>query len=980
MGSLQCKNSQLIMKKLLFLVLSICSTSFLFAQMDNMGTLSGKVIEADSGFEVIGGNVVLIGADKGTVTDFDGTYQLEAPVGTYTLEVSYIGFATQQITDVVIKAGEVVSLDVQLGESAIEIEGVEVVAKAFRHSETAVLALQKAAPVVLDGISAAQISKSGDSDVAGAIKRVPGVTVEGGKYVYVRGLGDRYSKTTLNRAEIPGLDPNRNTVQMDLFPTNLIDNILVYKTFSPNLPGDFTGGYIDIATKDFPEQFTLNASASVGYNSLANLNSEVLSYNGGQNDWIGFDDGTRALPEGIDQNGDNIISFNPSTNTRSEAETLIAQTQSFDNTWSMYEEMKPVNYGLSLSVGNQKNLFGKPLGMIAAFSYNRTYTAYENGQIGIHELNGIYDEVNRLNTQISLNSQRGQEETLWGAMFSSSLKLNSNNKVSLMLMHNQSGTSTALYAEGRKFRDDPSDIFQTRTLRYLERGLSTAQLSGKHILSESLKLEMDWITSFALSTQSDPDLRFFTNRVSSISGNSFIKPSSDNVPTRFYRDMSQSNVDTKVDFSLPFKQWNGLSSKLKFGAAYVVKNRVFNETRFNFNNQSLLVGSANGETGSLDPFLAPEMYFQPENVIGLNPDGTYANDAEGIFVVENYDPRNSYDAFQSVGAAYVMSELPITDRLRAIVGVRAEQTIIRLETYDTGITLTKYPSLDGEQDLINQLSLLPSLNLNYELTEKTKLRAAYSRTLARPSFRELAPFASFDLDGGFILVGNPDLQQTLVDNIDLRWEAYPKSGEIISLSAFYKNFTNPIERTFNPEAVNGELTLRNVESARLLGAEIELRKKLDFVNALRHFSFGGNVSYIYSQTDIDDQELAQIRASQPDAEGTREMYGQAPYSLNVLLSYKNDSQTSANLSYNVVGKRISVVTQGATPNYYLMPFNSLNFNITQALGETVQLKLSANNLLDAKYREEVEFKGESYAVNTYEVGRTFSVGVSFGLR
>ena len=257
------------MKNLFTLTLFLAFFTTLSAQ--DTGTVAGKVIEAESGFEVIGGNVSIIGTDRGTVTDLDGTYQLEVAAGTYTIEISYIGFATQQISDVIVTAGTVTPLDVQLGESAVELEGVEVVAKAFKNTEAAVLAIQKTAPVVLDGISSAQISKSGDNDVAGAVKRVTGVTVEGGKYVYVRGLGDRYSKTTLNGAEIPGLDPNRNTVQMDLFPTNLVDNILVYKTFSPNLPGDFTGGYVDIATKDFPEQFTFSASASVGYNPQANF-------------------------------------------------------------------------------------------------------------------------------------------------------------------------------------------------------------------------------------------------------------------------------------------------------------------------------------------------------------------------------------------------------------------------------------------------------------------------------------------------------------------------------------------------------------------------------------------------------------------------------------------------------------------------------------------------------------------------------------
>lgn len=224
-----------------FFIISIFSVSIISAQT---GGIAGKVIEAESGFEIIGGNVVIKGTGTGSSTDLDGNYLIQSlEPGTYTLECSYIGFETKDIVDVVVESGKVTQMDIQMGETSIQLEVAVVTGKKITNTETALLAIQKKAPVILDGISSAQISKSGDNDVASAVKRVTGVTVEDGKYVYVRGLGDRYSKTTLNGATIPGLDPNRNTVQMDLFPTDLIDNIIIYKTFSPNLPGDFSGGY-----------------------------------------------------------------------------------------------------------------------------------------------------------------------------------------------------------------------------------------------------------------------------------------------------------------------------------------------------------------------------------------------------------------------------------------------------------------------------------------------------------------------------------------------------------------------------------------------------------------------------------------------------------------------------------------------------------------------------------------------------------------
>jgi TonB-dependent receptor len=293
--------------------------------------------------------------------------------------------------------------------------------------------------------------------------------------------------------------------------------------------------------------------------------------------------------------------------------------------------------------------------------------------------------------------------------------------------------------------------------------------------------------------------------------------------------------------------------------------------------------------------------------------------------------------------------------------------------------LTAYPELDGKQNILNNLDVLPALSLNYEPTQKMKLRAAYSRTLARPSFRELAPFTSFDVEGGYAFVGNPNLERTITDNADLRWEFYPTNKELISVSAFYKNFTNPIERTFNPKALNPELTYRNVDNALLAGVELELRKNLGFISpALNNLQIGANVSYIYSQTTIDAQELAAIRAEYPDAPSTREMYGQSPYSLNALLSYNNDSLGfAANVVFNVSGPKISFISTGGTPNTYVQPRPSLNINLSKKIAKGFSIKFAVNNILMSPYRESIEFKGQTYDVSYYEPGMNVSLGIKY---
>jgi len=966
------------MIKLVNLVLiSFLFTISAFSQDAGTGKIKGKMMEANSTFEVIGGNIAIPGTTFGSVTDIDGTYEFEVPVGTYEVEFSYIGFATQRITDVVVAENDVVVLDIQMADEAIELEGATVVAKAFRNTEASVIALQKASPILLNGISSAQFKKSGDGDVASAVKRVTGVNLEGGKYVYVRGLGDRYSKTTLNKAEIPGLDPNKNTVQMDLFPTSLVDNIIVYKTFSPNLPGDFAGGLVEITTKDFPDAFKLGASVSMGYNPNVNLNSGFFTYDKSSTDILGFDDGLRAAPESVITFDGVLPDYTAGVNSESSAREVNRLTNSFENNWQMRQEAQPVNYGFSLNIGDQKTLFGNKLGLLASMTYSRSFTGYQNGLVGIQNLPGKVENYSTLVPQIELVDNQGQQETLWGALVNATYMIGADQKITLTGIHNQSGTSTARYAEGRKFSDDPDDIFQTRSWRYLQRGLSTVQLGGDHLISSEKKIKLDWLSSYSISTQDDPDLRFFTNRISD-SGNVFIKPSSDNTPTRFYRNMQQSNWDTKVNVSIPFKQWNGGSSLFKAGLSYLTKDRAFREDRYNFNNNIFTVNTPE-DMALADPFVDMKFYFE-ENNLATPGQGGYANNGEGVFISDNYSAKNNYDASQQVAAGYAMVEMPLTNSLRAITGVRAEQTNVQMKTFDTEATLTEYPFLDGKQDLLDNLDILPALTLNYSINDNQKVRMAYSRTIARPTFRELAPFASFNLDGGFIFVGNPDLQRTSINNIDLRWENYPDNGQNISFGLFAKQFADPIERTFNPTATNPELTYRNVDNAILAGAEFEFRKGLEFITeALSDFTFTGNVTYVYSKTDIDEQELRLIRAADPTAKDTRAMFGQAPYTVNTMISYKNDTGTNANLSFNMTGDRISVVTKGATPNYYIKAFPSLNFTFSQKLNELFSLNFSAQNILDAKYQEVATFKGNEYPIQVYNPGVSFSFGINYNL-
>lgn len=938
------------------------------------GSIAGTVIDGESKEPVMFGNVIIDGSTQGVSTDMDGQYKFTGlQPGTYTLKFSYLGLKDKLVENIEVKAGATTTVDVKMGEDPVVLDlNATVSAERITNTETAVLSLKKESTAVLDGVSAKEISKSGDNDAAAAVRRISGVTVEGGKYVYVRGLGDRYSRTTLNGADIPGLDPNKNTVQMDLFPTNLLDNILVYKTFTPNLPGDFTGGYIDVVTKNFPSGLTINASGSMGYNTQTTFNPNFLTQKRGSLDWLGFDDGRRAIPN-IVRNADQIpaLQNNGSSNfDLQQARQLVDMTNSFANTWEQQRQAVPFNHSLSFSFGNKYKFDNfTELGIIAALSYNRNFSYYDQGTYGIYQLSGLYNNVDGLAPLLRLNDSRGTDDVLWGAMVNVAYKIKAAHTFNIMLMHNQSSTTSARYLEGLK-DDDLDETFQTQSSRFLQRGLSTIQIGGKHTLLKFNNLDIKWKSSFARSTQDDPDLRYFTNRYDPQFNLYQIKPSSDRVPSRFYREMEQINWSNKLDISMPIIHWaDNIKDKIKIsaGGAHLSKNRSFVENRYAFENQQI---NFRGDITS---------YFASNNLIQMD-ENNFANDGNGVYIENALDSANIYDARQNLYAGYGMVELPLVPGLTLITGARLEYTDIQLKTFSQKV-LALFPELDGKQNILENLDVLPSVSLNWEASKKMKLRAAYSRTLARPSFRELAPFTSFDVEGGYAFVGNPSLKRTLTDNADLRWEFYPTNRELISISTFYKNFNNPIERTFNPKATNPELTYRNVDQAFLLGVELEVRKSLGFITPiLRDLQLGVNFSYIYSQTTVDKQELAAMRAEWPEAPATREMYGQSPYSLNALLSYKNDSLgLQVNVVFNMSGPRISFISIGATPNTYLQPRPLLSLNVSKRLAKNFSIKASASNLLLSPYRESIQFKKNTYNVISYQPGMNFSIGVKYDL-
>ena len=921
------------------------------------GILRGKITDAEMGDELIGATVMLKGTTTGAAADLDGNYSIVGiPAGTYDVNCQFISYEPKTVTGIVIKDNEVTLIDFNLTTVSMGLQEVVVTAKAVHRSEAAMLTIQKKSANVVDGLSSQQMTKAGDSDAAGALKRVTGVNVEDGKYVYVRGLSDRYSKTTLNGADIPGLDPNRNTVQMDIFPTNLIENMVVYKTFSPNLPADFTGGYVDIITLDFPEQFLLSFGVKLGLNTQASLNNHFLGYKGSSTDFLGYDNGLRDIPS---QAKGDVPQY--SSNNR---QTLTDITSSFNKVMAPSKQSSALNNSLSFTIGNQKSLGKNALGYIFGFSYKYNENFYDDATFAGYTLSGANEQT--LTEQNNYKGQQSEKEALWGALANVSYKLGQNHKISANFFKNQSGNSGASYTVGPK-RSDGDDLFvETRKLYWLERSLNSGQLRGEHYFPALSKLKVDWIGSYTTSMQEEPDFRVFTNSYYPDNEGGYqysVDESLYAVPARYYRKMKEQNTNVKINLELPLSN-NENAPKLMFGGGYSYKNRTSDENRFDYKFQfSKYVYDGN-----------PDNFFANDN-IGLNYPGY--NPATGgnfgLYIQGNAgdDLINSYTADQTIGAAYLMIDAVLKKKLRVIAGVRIESTVVQASSNDS----TK------DKGYLNNVDPLPALNLTYFLNQKTNLRFNVSRTIARPTFRELAPFSSEDFTEQITYVGNPNLKRTIISNIDFRYEYFISPSEILSVGAFSKLFTDPIEVSDNPLSQNSELTWINVDQATVYGVEFDVRKKLDFIKAIRNIKLSVNFTYVYSEVGIDSEELTSIRATDPEAKDTRVMGGQSPYVLNAAVGYENANLgLDVNFVYNVTGPKLVVITKGGTPDIYEQPFNSVNLIISKQLSEHFMLELNAKNILNPVAKKTYTYLGQEYIYRSYTKGSIFEVGIKYKIK
>lgn len=962
------KSSKSLFKGTLTIVLLVLFQLLAGFAFSQNGTIRGAIFEESTGEPLFGVSVLVKELSTGAVTDFDGKFEIQVAPGTYTLQVSYISYSTIELTSVVVSAGQVnVLSDLLMKENASELETVTVQAAAIRTTESALMSVKRNSPNVMDGISASTFRQIGDGDAASAVKRVTGVSIEGGKYVYVRGLGDRYTKTVLNGVDIPGLDPDRNTIQMDIFPTNVIDNIIVSKSFTSELPADFTGGVVDIETKDFPEEKTIRLGISGGLNPSMHFNNNYIDYQGGKTDWLGFDDGTRAIPTGgrtdIPQFGQ--VVGNPNSPAGLEYQEIL---RGFNKTLGGARQSSLMDFGLSFSLGNQIARPKVTWGYNAAVTYKNETEFYQNAEFNLYA-----KPIGESETELeSLEKQRGDygvNTVLLGGMAGIALKTNAS-KFKLNLLHLQNGESKAGIFDFENTNLGANFEAKQYNLEYSQRSLTSVLLSGTHLFN-GRDWEVSWKIAPTLSTIEDPDVRFTrfrlpTNTISTEVG----------LPVRIWRSLQEENLVTKGDITRNLNIWNR-DAKLKFGGNYVFKHRLFDIQSFQFpTGNTVLNGDPNAIMNEENLFSATN-----RNGVRYNPD----------FIPVN---PNEYEAYATNFGGYGSVELNPAEKLKVVAGLRVEQ----FNQYYTGTNQTGTIVYDLVE-MLDDLDFFPTVNMIYNLKENQNLRFSATRTTARPSFKELSYAEILDpitgrtfigglyqetTNGGTEVLWDGNLTSTRINNFDLRWEMFQQRGEMFSVSAFYKTFDRPIEIVqFLSDP--GSFQPRNVGNGAVAGLELEFRKSLRFMSpSLENFSWNANVTVTESKIKMSESELKSrtLTAKEGEVVGdTRQMAGQAPYIINTGISYTNFiTGLEAGIFYNVQGSTLNYVGFGNRTDTFTVPFHSLNINFNKSFGadERVKLNFGVQNLLNDK-REVVfsSFEAQDQIFSSLAPGVKINFGASF---
>jgi len=916
--------------------------------LSQTGLVRGSLIDNDFQDPVPFANIIVKETGTGTTTDFDGNYELELIEGTYTILFSFIGYETVEIKDINVNNNEPTIVNVTMNTLAQGLDEVVVSVSASTNTEKSVLEFQKKSISLVDGLSSQRIKSTGASNIASAVKSVPGVSVQGGKYVYVRGLGDRYTKSILNGVDIPGLDPDRNTIQMDIFPTNILDNVIVFKSASAEMPADFTGGIVDVITKEFPNSKQFSISFSSAFNNKMHYNDNYLTSKSSSTDFLGFDDGLRSIPVDPYQGYTVLESIN--------SVKITNVTREFNPNMAALNKTSLGDYSFNISGGNQIILKNdNRLGFFGSLSYKNTTSFYENSQNNTYYRDSdksIFDLFENRTQKGPL----GENSILLSGMTGLSYKTNLS-KYKFNILHIQNGESSAGVFDQTVNLNDSKDLIK-HNIEYTQRSITNLLFSGTHTFNNDSKWKLNWKVSPTKSSIKDKDIR--TTSFEITDEGKYLIPLNGK-PSRIWRNLDEINIVGKIDLEKKIKLFNR-ESKLKFGLLSSLKERQYDIYSFRINVPTNLGVLDNGNPDNL---LKPENTWTPTNTIG-NHIALYTNGA--------VEKGKNYDANQVNFSGYSSFEFKFTDKLKSIIGLRAEKFIQKYTGENSGGTI-KYE----DQKVIDKLDIFPSTNFIFSLKENSNLRLSYSKTTARPSFKEVSIAEIYDPLSNMTFNGNIELKPSYIDNIDVRYEIFGEENQLFAVSGFYKSFQNPIELTYY-ESSTENFQPKNLGNAKVFGLELELRRQIS-----QSIGLNINASLIESKQEFGESERNLRTKGLRNGEklsDNRSLQGQSPFLINSSIDYNDNKGLRAGMYFNVQGKTLEVVGTGFAPDVYTQPFQSLNLNFSKTFGEkqnkTITLKI--DNILNSRKESFYEsFKANKEIFSYREEGTTFSIGYSIKL-
>ena len=1019
------------MRFFICLTLVFSAPLFTWAQ----GTINGRAIDRNGEFLY---GVLVHCAENEAIhvqTDFDGNFQLVIPDSKkYTLHFRLVGY--QELSEPIqLKGNETITRTFTLTSSSYVGPSINVVGKRIKSDDTYMEKMKMNSATTIDFISAETMKKTGDATVVSAVARVSGVSTNGG-LITVRGIGDRYVKTTLNGSRIPTLDPLTNNIKLDIFPSSLVDNIIVTKTQSPELPGDWSGAYLSVETKDYPEKLNVNIESQFGYNVQTSF-KDIISSDRSSTDWLGFDNGLRNRTE----SAISTPNLNPSTYDQMvalglggyfstlgiqgwndgspQSQTyfklglvklgLLSSSQfndpvafanatnvynqnfkpqafsrinpngtdynnGFSNNWNTKFIKGPLNFSQSFSIGDQKKLFGNQLGYIFGFKYGTNYRYDPNGisqRVGDESLG--YPFARQDNAQIS------REINSWSALLNLAYKFDNNHKISLLFMPNFIGTNDVASYESMRLPTDYQEVDVSKNIFYEQRKQLIYQASSMNYFPK-YKLRANLHASYTDAKSVAPDFKatqyMYVLQNDSVLSYQFSPTAGDGI-RRYYRYLTETLSDVRGDFEIPIsttdKATKDLKRKVKFGFASQRNYRKIDNDEYRVQNGNNLFTPALTNT-DLNTYLDPSKFVMT--------DGTLT------YFYQHFDYARNHSFGQSnITAGYAMSDFECSPKLRLSGGLRAEHTYILTDV--DSYHLLGYERNDPRREnvggfpfvnqaLVNKWSLLPSLSVVYKIQNdslaKTNLRLNYSQSVARPSIRELNDAAIYDNEFRTLIYGNSDLKMAHITNYDARVEKYFESGDNMSLSLFYKNFTNHIEMGFGSVGITWE----NIQHSNVRGIELEGKKQFG------HLELRSNVTLVKSQAQFvrrDFQVIDGIKVYSIVDTLSRPMYGQAPYLVNAIASYAADSLgIVGTLSYNVQGPRL--VIAGAIkgrPDVYELPRNTVDFKISKSLGKKFSVSLTIRDILNAPVRRAYKLPSGWVDYDRFRYGTNYLITFGYKL-